>query len=169
MGIHKTQGQQCSPRHCPCPQLVHGNAPSSAPSTPTQRRRAFCPQLAVVMLTPGKRAAPGASDPTPDPSLEPEGQSGLAPPHPVGVPVLLVFMSVVSHRRTHTGWETQKLEVRGSSYGPGVGGQAQGPLTAPSSRKSRGRGWLTTTCPAAPPTHSFRLNLPVCGQGHARA
>ena len=169
MGIHKTQGQHCSPRHCPCPQPVHGNAPSSAPSTPTRRRRAFCPQLAVVILTPGKRAAPGASDPTPDPSLEPEGQSGLAPPHPLGVPVLLVFMSVVPHTGTHTCWETQTLEVGGTSCGFGMSGQAQGPLTTPSSRRSRGRGWPTTTRPAAPPTHSFRLNLPACGQGHARA
>ncbi|XP_024904131.1 formin-like protein 20 [Pteropus alecto] len=56
-GFPETQGR-CSLQAPPCPHRA-SHSPSPAHSRPLKRIRAFCPQLTVVMLTAGKRAAPG--------------------------------------------------------------------------------------------------------------
>lgn len=43
-GFPKTQGH-CSPRHCPWPQRVRGNAPSSAPPGFCREEGPFVPSL----------------------------------------------------------------------------------------------------------------------------
>lgn len=73
-----TQGRGPAGAARPAPTQWVGEPPSSAQSRPLRRRRAFCAQRTVVMLTPRKRAAAGASDLTPDPSLGlSAGQMGL--------------------------------------------------------------------------------------------
>lgn len=107
-GFQETQGHCCL-QAPPLPPPGPQKAPSSAQSRPLQRRRAFCPQPTVVMLTPGKRAAPGASDPTPDPSLEhfagPKGRWGGSCPHPT-----VFFTLLTSHILSTKGWKRDRNE-----------------------------------------------------------